>query len=56
VRQHWREKKFAIEGGDVLSSVNVLDELRCLTVNEIEFRSFRNYGGASGAGAYAGIP
>ncbi|HEV8286581.1 MAG TPA: uroporphyrinogen-III C-methyltransferase [Chitinophagaceae bacterium] len=45
-----------LKGGDVAFFSNVLDELRCLTVNEIEFEIIPGITASSGASAYAGIP
>jgi len=49
-------KVLRLKGGDVAFFSNVLDELRCLTVNEIEFEIIPGITAASGASAYAGIP
>jgi uroporphyrin-III C-methyltransferase len=56
--RHAREGKkvLRLKGGDVAFFSNVLDELRCLTVNEIEFEIIPGITAASGASAYAGIP
>jgi len=45
-----------LKGGDVAFFSNVLDELRCLTFNEIEFEIVPGITAASGASAYTGIP
>jgi uroporphyrin-III C-methyltransferase len=50
------KKVLRLKGGDVAFFSNVLDELRCLTVNEIEFEIIPGITAASGASAYAGIP
>src|SRR5439155_5063122 len=50
------KKILRLKGGDVAFFSNVLDELRCLTVNEIEFEIIPGITAASGASAYAGIP
>jgi uroporphyrin-III C-methyltransferase len=50
------KKVLRLKGGDVAIFSNVLDELRCLTVNEIEFEIIPGITAASGASAYAGIP
>src|SRR5262250_401432 len=50
------KKVLRLKGGDVAFFSNVLDELRCLTVNEIEFEIIPGVTAASGASAYAGIP
>jgi len=49
-------KVLRLKGGDVAFFSNVLDELRCLAVNEIEFEIIPGITAASGASAYAGIP
>jgi uroporphyrin-III C-methyltransferase len=49
-------KVLRLKGGDVAFFSNVLDEMRCLTVNEIEFEIIPGITAASGASAYAGIP
>lgn len=51
-----KQKVLRLKGGDVAFFSNVLDELRCLTVNEIEFEIIPGITAASGASAYAGIP
>lgn len=51
-----RKKVLRLKGGDVAFFSNVLDELRCLAVNEIEFEIIPGITAASGASAYAGIP
>lgn len=50
------KKVLRLKGGDVAFFSNVLDELRCLTVNDIEFEIIPGVTAASGASAYAGIP
>jgi uroporphyrin-III C-methyltransferase len=50
------KKVLRLKGGDVAFFSNVLDELRCLTVYEIEFEIIPGITAASGASAYAGIP
>jgi len=45
-----------LKGGDVAFFSNVLDELRCLTVNGIAFEIIPGITAASGASAYSGIP
>ena len=50
------KKVLRLKGGDVAFFSNVLDELRCLAVNEIEFEIIPGITAASGASAYAGIP
>ena len=50
------KKVLRLKGGDVAFFSNVLDELRCLTVNEIEFEIIPGITAASGASAFAGIP
>ena len=50
------KKVLRLKGGDVAFFSNVLDELRCLTVNEIGFEIIPGITAASGASAYAGIP
>ncbi|MFI5188265.1 MAG: uroporphyrinogen-III C-methyltransferase [Chitinophagales bacterium] len=50
------KKVLRLKGGDVAFFSNVLDELRCLTVNEIEFEIIPGITAASGASAYSGIP
>ncbi len=50
------KKVLRLKGGDVAFFSNVLDELRCLTVNEIEFEIIPGITAASGASAYTGIP
>ena len=50
------KKVLRLKGGDVAFFSNVLDELRCLTVNGIEFEIIPGVTAASGASAYAGIP
>jgi uroporphyrin-III C-methyltransferase len=50
------KKVLRLKGGDVAFFSNVLDELRCLTINEIEFEIIPGITAASGASAYAGIP
>lgn len=49
-------KVIRLKGGDVAFFSNVLDEMRCLTVNGIEFEIIPGITAASGASAYAGIP
>ena len=49
-------KVLRLKGGDVAFFSNVLDELRCLTVHEIQFEIIPGITAASGASAYAGIP
>jgi len=49
-------KVLRLKGGDVAFFSNVLDELRCLAVNQIEFEIIPGITAASGASAYAGIP
>jgi uroporphyrin-III C-methyltransferase len=57
VRHALDEKKvLRLKGGDVAFFSNVLDELRCLTVNGIEFEIVPGITAASGASAYTGIP
>jgi uroporphyrin-III C-methyltransferase len=50
------KKVLRLKGGDVAFFSNVLDELRCLAVNEIEFEIIPGITAVSGASAYAGIP
>lgn len=50
------KKVLRLKGGDVAFFSNVLDELRCLTINKIEFEIIPGITAASGASAYAGIP
>jgi len=50
------KKVLRLKGGDVAIFSNVLDELRCLTVNGIEFEIIPGITAASGASAFAGIP
>ena len=50
------KKVLRLKGGDVAFFSNVLDELRCLAVNEIGFEIIPGITAASGASAYAGIP
>src|ERR1043166_510658 len=50
------KKVLRLKGGDVAFFSNVLDELRCLAVNEIDFEIIPGITAASGASAYAGIP
>ena len=50
------KKVLRLKGGDVAFFSNVLDELRCLAVNQIEFEIIPGITAASGASAYAGIP
>ena len=50
------KKVLRLKGGDVAFFSNVLDELRCLAVNEIEFEIIPGITAASGASSYAGIP
>ena len=50
------KKVLRLKGGDVAFFSNVLDELRCLAVNEIEFEIIPGITAASGASGYAGIP
>jgi uroporphyrin-III C-methyltransferase len=50
------KKVLRLKGGDVAFFSNVLDELRCLTVNEIEFEIIPGITAVSGASAYSGIP
>lgn len=50
------KKVLRLKGGDVAFFSNVLDELRCLTINEIEFEIIPGITAASGASAYTGIP
>jgi len=50
------KKVLRLKGGDVAFFSNVLDELRCLTVNEIDFEIIPGITAASGASAYTGIP
>ena len=49
-------KVLRLKGGDVAFFSNVLDELRCLAVNQIEFEIIPGITAASGASAYVGIP
>lgn len=53
---HSGKKVLRLKGGDVAFFSNVLDELRCLTINNIEFEIIPGITAASGASAYAGIP
>jgi uroporphyrin-III C-methyltransferase len=50
------KKVLRLKGGDVAFFSNVLDELRCLTVNQIGFEIIPGITAASGASAYSGIP
>jgi uroporphyrin-III C-methyltransferase len=50
------KKVLRLKGGDVAFFSNVLDELRCLAINGIEFEIIPGITAASGASAYAGIP
>jgi uroporphyrin-III C-methyltransferase len=50
------KKVLRLKGGDVAFFSNVLDELRCLAVNQIEFEIIPGITAASGASAYSGIP
>ena len=50
------KKVLRLKGGDVAFFSNVLDELRCLAVNEIEFEIIPGITAASGASAFTGIP
>jgi uroporphyrin-III C-methyltransferase len=50
------KKVLRLKGGDVAFFSNVLDELRCLAVNQIDFEIIPGITAASGASAYAGIP
>ncbi|HEY0433662.1 MAG TPA: uroporphyrinogen-III C-methyltransferase [Chitinophagaceae bacterium] len=50
------KKVLRLKGGDVAFFSNVLDEMRCLRVNGIEFEIIPGITAASGASAYAGIP
>ena len=50
------KKVLRLKGGDVAFFSNVLDELRCLAVNDIDFEIIPGITAASGASAYAGIP
>jgi len=50
------KKVLRLKGGDVAFFSNVLDELRCLAVNDIEFEIIPGITAASGASGYTGIP
>ena len=50
------KKVLRLKGGDVAFFSNVLDELRCLAINQMAFEIIPGITAASGASAYAGIP
>jgi uroporphyrin-III C-methyltransferase len=58
ILQHALEGKnvLRLKGGDVAFFSNVLDELKTLAENEIEFEIIPGITAAAGASAYAGIP
>src|SRR5215471_1865362 len=50
------KKVLRLKGGDVAFFSNVLDELRCLAINQMAFEIIPGITAASGASGYAGIP
>src|SRR5215831_13335182 len=50
------KKVLRLKGGDVAIFSNVLDELRCLKINQIEFEIIPGITAASGASSFTGIP